>query len=210
MRTDDLIDALSRELTPAPRSVLAGRVALAVGIGTLAALVILRFTLGFRPDIGVAAPVVAAKAAFSALIATVALGLAMKAARPGAGAGAAVAAVALLVGALGVAAVSLAATDSAHRWEAWTADGFPWCVALIPLLGTPAAGLLVWALREAAPTRLALAGAAIGALSGGIGAGVYAMVCPVDSVPFVATWYVAGVAVSAALGGLLGSRLLRW
>ena len=38
----------------------------------------------------------------------------------------------------------------------------------------------------------------------------YAMYCPTDSVAFVTTWYALAIAVCAALGALLGSRLLRW
>eukprot|EP01035_Chromulina_nebulosa_P066711 gene66711-biopygen48978 len=64
-------------------------------------------------------------------------------------------------------------------------------------------------MREAAPTRLALAGAAIGALSGGVGAMVYAMFCSVDSVAFVTIWYVVGIGLAAAIGAMVGARLLR-
>ncbi|MBL8531151.1 MAG: DUF1109 family protein, partial [Hyphomonadaceae bacterium] len=61
-----------------------------------------------------------------------------------------------------------------------------------------------------APTRLALAGAAIGAISGGVGAMAYAMYCPTDSVAFVTTWYSLAIALCAAIGAGVGSRLLRW
>ena len=65
-------------------------------------------------------------------------------------------------------------------------------------------------MRAFAPTRLTLTGAAIGALSGGVGAMAYAMYCPVDSAAFVMTWYVLGIALSAAIGALLGAKFLRW
>jgi hypothetical protein len=38
----------------------------------------------------------------------------------------------------------------------------------------------------------------------------YAMYCPVDSVAFVTTWYVVAIALCAALGAVVGARLLRW
>jgi hypothetical protein len=97
-----------------------------------------------------------------------------------------------------------------NRMQAWTGGAFPWCLVLIPLLATPTAALLVWTLRAFAPTRLTLMGAAVGGLSGGVGAMAYAMYCPVDSVAFVVTWYSLGIAIAAALGALIGPRLLRW
>jgi hypothetical protein len=65
-------------------------------------------------------------------------------------------------------------------------------------------------MKDAAPTRLALAGAGIGALSGGIGAMVYSMFCPIDSVAFVTIWYVVGIGIASALGAFVGVKLLRW
>ena len=89
-----------------------------------------------------------------------------------------------------------------RRMEAWMGGAFPWCVVLIPILAAPTAALLVWFMRAFAPTRLTLTGAAIGALSGGVGAMAYAMYCPTDSVAFVTTWYALAIAVCAALGAV--------
>jgi hypothetical protein len=83
-------------------------------------------------------------------------------------------------------------------------------VAIIPLLAAPTALLLTRLLRDLAPTRLTATGAALGAVSGGIGAMAYAMYCPTDSAAFVVTWYAVGIALSAAIGAVLGTRLLRW
>jgi hypothetical protein len=117
----------------------------------------------------------------------------------------------LVIGsAVAIGLITLMATEPGQRFAAFTGGGFPWCIILIPLCGLPTALLLVWAMREAAPTRLALAGAAIGALSGGVGAMVYAMFCSVDSVSFVTIWYVVGIGLASALGALVGVRLLRW
>ena len=66
------------------------------------------------------------------------------------------------------------------------------------------------ALRELAPTRLRLAGAAAGALAGGAGAAVYALHCPEFGAPFLAVWYVLGMALPVAVGAWLGPRVLRW
>jgi hypothetical protein len=68
----------------------------------------------------------------------------------------------------------------------------------------------LWALRGLAPTRPRAAGLAAGLLAGAIGAFAYALACHEVSVAFVALWYSLGIALSGALGALLGPRLLRW
>lgn len=215
MTTDELIATLARAPEPARPSRFTLRIAITLVAGLILGLVILKFTLGFRPDIGVAAPVVALKAGLSALIATFAGGLAMTLARPiKVGSEqikrAAAPLVTLAFASLAIGAITLFTTDTGHRFAAFTGGGFPWCIVLIPLFGLPTAALLMWTFRDAAPTRLALAGASIGALSGGIGAVVYAMFCPIDSVAFVTIWYVVGIGVASALGAWVGVKLLRW
>lgn len=215
MTTDELIAALARTPEPARPTRFNFRVAIALVVGLVLGLIILRLTFGFRPDIGIAAPVVALKAGFSALIATFAGGLALTLARPqikgsGSTKRAAAPLVVLLFAGLSIGAITLFSTSSGQRFEAFTGGGFPWCIILIPLFGLPTAALLMWVLKDAAPTRLALAGASVGALSGGIGAVVYAMFCPVDSIAFVTIWYIAGIGVASALGAWAGVKLLRW
>jgi hypothetical protein len=215
MTTDELIATLSRAPEPAKPARFQVRIALALAGGLVLGLILLKVTLGMRPDIGVAAPVVALKAGLSALIATFAGGLAMNLARPQvAGSGEAKRAagplVTLAFACLAIGAITLFTTSAGQRFVAFTGGGFPWCIFLIPLLGLPTAALLMWVLKDAAPTRLALAGASVGALSGGVGAMVYAMFCPIDSVAFVTIWYVAGIGVASALGALVGVKLLRW
>lgn len=215
MTTDDLINALSRAPEPVKTHALTTRFGVAIMVGIVLGLIGIKLTLGFRPDIGVAAPIVAMKAGLSALIATFAGGLAMKMARPVAAGsrqiGRASAPIVILACALlAIGAVTLFSTHSGQRFEAFTGGGFPWCIVIIPLAGLPTAGMLMWAMKDAAPTRLALAGAGVGAVSGGIGAMVYAMFCPIDSVAFVTIWYVVGIAVASVMGALVGTKLLRW
>jgi hypothetical protein len=214
MTTDDLISALARAPEPVKRGSLTFRLALAIIGGVVLGLIAIKLTLGFRPDIGVSAPIVALKAGMSALIATFAGGLAMSMAKPVSDSSqirkASAPLVTLACALLAIGAITLYSTSPNHRFEAFTGGGFPWCIVIIPLAGMPTAGLLLWALRDAAPTKLALAGGGIGALSGGIGAMVYAMFCPVDSVAFVTIWYVVGIAIAAAIGAFLGVKLLRW
>jgi hypothetical protein len=71
-------------------------------------------------------------------------------------------------------------------------------------------GAVLWAMKGLAPTRLALAGAMAGLLSGAGGALVYALYCPEMAAPFIGVWYLLGMLIPTALGALLGPRLLHW
>jgi len=68
----------------------------------------------------------------------------------------------------------------------------------------------LWALKGAAPTRPAWAGAGAGLLAGTLGTLVYALHCPEMAAPFLAVWYLLGMAIPTAVGAALGPRLLRW
>ncbi len=211
MNTNDLIDALSRDAAPAEPARHGQRAALAIGLGVAAALALLLVTLGVRVDMWMKLPVVAAKAGFSAALASFAALLAFRLARPGRPAGARLwAMVGVLLLSLAVAGFALIQTDPAARIAAWTGGAFPYCLVIIPALALPIAVGLVWVMRAMAPTRLELAGGAVGALAGGLGAMVYALYCPVDSAAFVATWYALAIALCAAVGALAGQRFLRW
>jgi hypothetical protein len=210
MKTDDLIAALSREVPPVSRAELPRRIAVATVAGVSLTLFLLWLTLGLRNDMVRAAAPIALKTAFAALATVVSGYVAIRFARPGGRAAWLAAVGAVLVGGLVVAAAALVGLEPGDRLQAWLAGGFPSCIAGIPLLSVPIALLLIWAWREAAPTRLALAGAAIGATAGGLAAMIYALYCPIDSVAYVTTWYGVGIGLSAALGALLGTRLLRW
>jgi hypothetical protein len=89
-----------------------------------------------------------------------------------------------------------------HNWRV--------CMTAIPLIALPLlAGALI-GLRHGAPTRPALAGAIAGMLSAGLAATLYASHCTDDSPLFVATWYSIATAAVAAIGALVGSRVLRF
>lgn len=211
MKTDDLIDALAKDLEPAKRANPLRRIVIAVGLGLTAALGLMIAFLNIRPDIGVALAPVLMKAAFSAFAASLAAPLALRLATPGRPLGwrlaglSAFGAIAILVG-----VVALLGEAPEKRLLALTGGSFPWCLALIPLLAMPAAVALTMAWRALAPTKLPLTGAAIGALSGGIGAIAYAMYCPVDSIAFVTIWYALAIGLCAGAGAILGARFLRW
>jgi hypothetical protein len=89
-------------------------------------------------------------------------------------------------------------------------DTWTKCLVAIPMLSVPGLAAVLWAMRGLAPTRLASAGAAAGLLAGAIAAVAYSLYCPELAAPFVAVWYLLGIVAVAALGALLGPRVLRW
>ena len=84
------------------------------------------------------------------------------------------------------------------------------CSASIAALALPVLAALLWALRQLAPTRPALAGAVAGVMAGSLAASVYSLHCTETSFAFFALWYVAGIAAVSVLGALGGQRFLRW
>jgi hypothetical protein len=89
-----------------------------------------------------------------------------------------------------------------HTWKT--------CPLNIALLSIPPFIALLWAMRDLAPTRLRLAGAAAGFASGTLATLVYTLHCPESAAPFLATWYVLGMLIPTSIGALIGPRVLRW
>lgn len=65
-------------------------------------------------------------------------------------------------------------------------------------------------MRGLAPTHLMQAGAAVGLLSGALGAVAYSLHCPDMGAPFIGTWYLLGMLIPTLIGATLGRTLLRW
>ncbi|RJG03446.1 NrsF family protein [Noviherbaspirillum sedimenti] len=213
MKTDELVDLLVRSATPVERHAAARRFALALAWGLSGAALAMLLFLGVRPDIAAAArlPMFWVKLGFPALVAAVALYAAARLARPGMHARHAAALLLALLAAIWLpAALALLGAPPARRAALVFGDTWLSCLVSIPLLSIPAFAGVLWAIKGLAPTRLRQAGAAAGLLAGAVSAAVYALHCPELAVPFLASWYVLGMAIPAAAGGLLGPRLLRW
>lgn len=213
MKTDELIALLATQAQPVPRHAAGRRLAAAMAAGLPLSVLVLLAGYGLRPGLlaSLAGPMALLKILLPALVAVAAFVAVQRLGRPGVGArGAwlAMAAPVLLLWALGV-IVWFDAPPGARAPLFW---GATWrtCALSIAGIGLPlfVAALLV--LRSLAPTRPAAAGAAAGALAGGGGAAVYALHCPELAAPFLAVWYVLGMALPVAVGALLGPRLLRW
>lgn len=213
MRTEELITLLASGPVAVEAGAWQRRYALALGGGLLGAGLLLMLIMGVRTDLAWAAhqPLFWVKIAFPALLAAAAIVAVARLARPGlrlGQTGFALAAPVLAIWALG--GIELASADpEAYAYLIW---GRTWlyCPLRVALLSAPAFVALLWVLRELAPTQLAHAGAAAGLLAGAVGATVYALYCPEMSAPFIGIWYVLGMLIPAALGALLGPRLLRW
>ncbi len=95
-------------------------------------------------------------------------------------------------------------SPSDDRSQLWLGNSSTVCPWAILALSIPILVAAFLALRQLAPTRYAVAGAA-----GGYGACIYSLHCTEYGMPFLATWYTLGVLLVAGIGVLL-SGLLRW
>lgn len=213
MRTDDLVAMLAGGDVAVPRGAAGRRIALAVLAGVPLSFLILLAVYGVRRDLVQAMfwPMFWVKVAFPLCIAAGAFVMVQRLSRPGvevrkAWAGAALPVIAIWVLAL----VAWFTVPVEERMPSLMGQSWRICAASICLMGLPVFAATMVALRGLAPTRPALAGAAAGALAGGVGASVYALHCMELTAPFMAVWYVSGIAVPVLLGAALGPRLLRW
>jgi hypothetical protein len=214
MKTQDLIAALSAH--PAPvRPAQSLRMLWWAGVsGALLALLLMLGTIGLNPELGATASSESmfwVKLGFVVSTALVGFAVMLRLAQPGRAVGRA----SWLLGApaaavwLAAAATLVSAPPSERSTLIFggTALVCPWLIAGFSL---PSFLLLLLALRSLAPTNLRAAGAVAGLLAGALGASVYQFHCPELAAPFLGIWYVLGMLIPAAIGALVGPRVLRW
>jgi hypothetical protein len=109
-----------------------------------------------------------------------------------------------------LAAISLGFAPSSHWNKMIVGDEWLECLLSIPIIAIVPFAIAIWAVRRAAPTNLARAGAFAGLIAGGVSAMAYALHCTDDSLPFVAVWYGGTIVLCTLAGAALGPRLLRW
>ena len=213
MKTDELITLLATRAAAERQAPAAVALARALGLGLLGALLIMLVGYGLNPELPqlLGRPMFWLKLGVPALVA-VSAGLALaRLASPGLAPGRAGWGVALALAVVwGVAVAQWLATPAPERAALLWGQTWRTCVFNIGLIALPVLVAALRALRELAPTRLRWAGAAAGALAGGAGAAVYALHCPEFTAPFLAVWYVLGMALPVLLGAWLGPRVLRW
>ncbi len=214
MKTDELIALLATDAARPPGAGARAALWRAAAMGAALTALLALPGLGLRADLlaALGAPTIWLKWLLAAALAAGAAALLARLARPGqrtrAAAWAALAAPVALCWLAALAAYGNAAPAdrAALLWgQTWRV-----CSALIVLLSLPTLAVLLAALRQLAPTRPGLTGACAGLLSGALAVAVYTLHCPETGLPFIAVWYVGGVALATLLGALLGPRVLRW
>jgi hypothetical protein len=213
MKTQDLIQLLAADTLPVPRRAAPRSLALALLAGLPLAAVVMLLGYGLRPDLRLAVqwPMFWMRLLFPAVLCLAAFFVLQRLARPGARVGASWLGLAIPVLLLwGLAAVVLGAAPPGTRVAMVLGQTWRSCSLNIALISLPVFVAVFAALRGLAPTRPALAGACAGAMAGGAAAAVYALHCPELAAPFLAVWYVLGIALPVGAGALVGPRLLRW
>ena len=213
MKTDDWIAMLATGAQPVPAHALERHLGTALMAGVAGAGVLMLALFGLRPDLlaTMALPMFWGKLVFAAALAAAGLALLRRMARPGMPLGHAVLWLAVPPLVLwGMALGALWQVPAAERMPLILGSTWRTCPFNIAALSVPAFVAGFWALKGAAQTRLAWAGAGAGLLAGALGALVYALHCPEMATPFLAVWYVVGMAIPTVLGAILGPRLLRW
>lgn len=212
MRTDDLLDILSTDLTPAPHSIVLRRLGVGLVLGMAATLLVVLFRFKLRHDL--AAAVLGAafwiKFAYGFAIAGLGLWMVERQSRAGADSRAPGWLLAVPIALLAmVAAMQLSAPQA--DWRAlMMGHTARVCSMLIVLLSLPIFAGVFWAMRSLAPTRLTLAGACAGLLSGAASATLYGLHCPEVAAPFILVWYSLGILLATGLGAIVGRWALRW
>jgi hypothetical protein len=221
--TDELVRRLAREAGDAQRPGLTFAPALTLGtlLALAAAALVVAVGFGLRPDLA-ALPghgIFQFKVAAMGLLAAAALWLLRAAGTPGARrpwgrrGGAPRAAPRpwpLLVPALILLLVGAWLDRSGFPLSGARTLSVPVCLGAIIAAALPGLVVLLAALRRGIPTRLSAAGALAGLTSGALGALAYTLACINDGAAFVALWYPLAIAVTTALGAILGPRVLAW
>lgn len=211
--TDALIDALAGDFSVSPVLSVRSMLVLAFALGSAMSAAAMLALLGLRPDMAFAISTASfwIKLIFPSGLAVAGLMAIDRLGRPGAPAGRGYAVGITVAGTMTLlASVQLAAAPRDAIRPLLLGHTLDHCTVLIVLLALPILATGMYAMRQMAPTRLRLAGAAVGVTAGALSAVIYATACDETALPFVTLWYGAGIALTGVLGALLGPRLLRW
>lgn len=213
MKTDELINLLATGPDVSAPALPAWRSPLLVACAVLVSAALMMVLLGVRKDLIEVAtqPAFLLKVAFVAALAWTGKIASARLSLPGARTAMLPALIALPLLIMFVAA-GLVLMDAPPGQRAQLFWGSTWriCAFLIAGLSLPIFAALLIVMRDLAPTRLRLAGAAAGFTAGATAATIYCLHCPEIEAPFVAFWYLLGMLIPAAIGALIGPRILRW
>lgn len=212
MKTDDLISTLASDSEWRSRPVGVWFVVALIAALPISAWLFM-MSLGFRKDAMTAMhnPFFDLKFIVTIALASAAIAISLHLSRPEASLGKWAWILAIPLGLLGV---GIASDFAVHGRTGWSTrligKNSIVCMTAIPFLSLPFLAASLAALRGGAPSRPAMAGAFAGLLSAGLAATLYASHCTDDSPLFVATWYTIGVLVTAAMGAMIGARVLKY
>ncbi|MGN6124233.1 MAG: DUF1109 domain-containing protein [Sphingomonas oligoaromativorans] len=213
MNTDDLIQTLSRDVPRVSHRVLARRLAIGMVGGGIITMILVTAILGIRPDLRVAMHGFSfwMKWTYTLSLGVGAIFAVSRLARPTPVSLRwlwLLAVPVLLLAGIGIG--ELVDTPSRDWLAMWLGGSWKVCPWLVLTLAMPIFVGLLWSFRRMAPTRLRAAGAAAGLAAGAWAATIYCLHCPEVSAIFVLTWYSLGIVLAAAVGALIGPKLMRW
>ena len=213
MKTEDLISMLSTNVEVVDHRRVGRNIGMAVAAAAAVAVATVFFVLGPRADLTTAGTFIPPllKVAFTVIILVPASIYLIRLTRPGGERRSSVALVALpFIAIMLLVALSFGFAPGSH-WKATVlSDEWLECVISIPLIAIVPFAVIIWAVRQMAPTDLARTGAFAGLVAGCLSATGYALHCADDSVPFFALWYGGTIALCTFAGWQLGPKLLRW
>ncbi len=213
MKTDDLIAMLATGTAPVPQRATSRRLSVALLVGLPLSFACMLLVYGVRRDLMqvMSLPMFWVRLAFPTSMAIAGFVIVQRLARPGAHVRLAWLGLAVPVLVIwSMALMMLVSTPAEQRPALIMGQTWRTCTMNIAFISVPVFAATLVALKGLAPTRPALAGAAAGAMAGAAGAAVYAFHCQELAAPFLAVWYVVGIAVPVIAGALIGPRLLRW
>jgi len=213
MRTGRLIGILGTNIEPVESGRVRKALAWALAFGGAAAFCAMVMTIGFLTDgaDGIRLSIMAPKLLFTLSLAGMGAVLLNRSMRPGQDKRKLLTPIFLPLLAAGLIGVAAGALQHSADWSSMIgATRWAACLICIPLLAILPFGALIWASRDGAPTNLRRTGAIAGFVAGALAAAAYALHGSVESLPFIAIWYSAPIALCAFIGAMLGPRLLRW
>jgi len=213
MKTDDLISILSTNVEPVDHRRMVRNIGMAIVAGAATAVATAFFVLGPRADLMTVGTFIPSllKIAVTLIILVPASIYLIRLTRPGGEGRSSAALVAWpFIAVMFLIVLSLSFAPSSHWNGRILSDEWLECLISIPLIAIVPFSVIVWAVRQMAPTDLARTGAFAGLVAGCLSATGYALHCADDSVPFFALWYGGTIALCTFAGWKLGPKLLRW
>jgi hypothetical protein len=207
--TEQLIASLAK--APLPRPLALGRMMFlvmtmtALGVGVWIAL------MGTRPDLGhaIIQPAVAAKTVLPAILASLALALTARSARPGRRVPLLVL-IAPIPFAMVLFLTAMIATPAPMIAEAIIGSTAVKCLTAVVGLSILPIVVGLFFLKDGASTRPATTGALLGLAAGAGAACGYSLACTEDSPLFYVVWYGLAICAAGGIGAVVGKRYLKW